>query len=308
MASARSIRLLFRRLVSTGRWALVIGCGPAAAGAAPPTARPATAGPPTASAAPAAVDRPSPEQIADDLRATSRGFGGLDDHIGPDAVRAIVSRLRAHPAAYLDVLRATYVDGPLSVDRHAALDLAAVLGELYSRAPARASDTARALSDRYRRALPGSAADVRRALERHIQALEVIEGGIDVPPARRATRQVPDEICPRTAPGRVDRPALMVRRECTCGETLSCRASVSNQTIRVEVLAASGACRDCTEAFTTCTLPDLAPSTTYSIAVELAGSGHVGARATGASGLLSLNDPCLRPLGPRGSSPGTSSR
>lgn len=213
----------------------------------------AAAIPPASAASP-----PSAGQVASDVRTAARGFVGLDDHIGAKAVDALVGRLHAYPSPYLDEIDATYVSGTVPFDQHASLFLPDVLAELQPAAPRRTFHVAEALASAYGNAavaIPRGPA--RQSLEDQARALEMIMRGIDVAPGAGWTPVTPDEICSGTAPGRVRRPALLVRRDCTCGEVLACRVSASGGTLRVETYAdpTQHRCRACTRASTTCTLP-----------------------------------------------------
>lgn len=264
-----------------------------------PRAGPHSAAPSSSGALSSNALATSSEQVAEDLRTTEHGFEGLDRR-SPKTVDAIVQRFHAHPRVYVDAIRTNYISRPIRAEEKATLSLADILGELYLLETKRSRGMAADLIGMYAASLgENSPQAVGAALRAKMADLELIEGGMDAAAETGSRLATPDEVCPRLLPGRVRRPALVVRRECTCGETLSCRTSLANDTLNVELSAVSHSCTDCTRAFTACTLPKLAPATSYKIAVA-PGPRVVGAFTTDHAGIF--GETCLRVV-PTGAGP-----
>lgn len=260
-------------------WAASLACS--SQGAPPPTA------PPSAATSAASPEPPRPDRVRADLRASERGFAGLD----PSAADAIVKRLHAYPEVYLDEFRGAYVEPLVQAEVHAQRSLADILGELRLVSPRRARRVAGELVHVVASTGPND------KLPPRIAELEVLAGGVDEATESGSSPADPDEVCGRRIPGRARRPGIMVRRDCTCGESMTCAITLANDTLTIASRATPHHCTDCTRAFTTCSLPTLAPSRSYKLA--LAGGRVVGTVVTDGSGVPRDDERCVRLTPPR---------
>ena len=78
---------------------------------------------------------------------------------------------------------------------------------------------------------------------------------------------------------------------------MTCTFALANDTLTIASRAMSHHCTDCTRAFTTCSLPALAPSKSYKLAI--AGGRVVGTVDTDGSGVPRDDERCFRVSPPR---------
>lgn len=252
---------------------------------APPSTVPASPTPPvptTPARGAKAPEAPGAERARADLSAAERGFGALD----PSLADAIEKRMHAYPETYLDEFRRAYVEPPATAEEHARRALADILGELRLASPRRVRRIAGELVLRVAGVGPNE------GLRARVADLEVLHGGVDEPVEEGSSPADPDEVCRARIPGRTRRPAVMVRRDCTCGETMTCTITLAGETLTVASRARSHHCTDCTRAFTTCSFPALAPTKTYKLAI--AGGRVVGTVVTDGSGSPRDDERCVR--------------
>lgn len=236
-----------------------------AAGSTPATAATATSPDPSRRWG----ERTPTRQVFEDLQLIVGG-NFAPDHIGPEAHAEVVARYEADPDIYLEAIFSTFVRGETDLVRHADLFIASFLGRLQPLAPERVADLAGRLRRSYDSILAGpSDIDARRRkrLSEQRDALVVLEGGIDRPLPEGAPEAKVDRVCATATPRGH---GLKLELDCTCGETLACRAEVHEGAIEIDArLDTSRApmCTDCYPTWTTCSIPQLDPKARVSVRV-----------------------------------------
>jgi len=237
--------------------------GPTTGSAAEPatttTAAPGTAAP--AAAAPAGAGCPDDDVNRNLMAMVSHGEA-LPDHVGPDAARAIFADLDRQPAAYLDRFECRYVT-PSPTPGYDSLLLAVPLWRLHKHDAARVAQLASRVNFRYEelsRTPPDPAVDPHFAqrIRERTATMSFLRDGLDVPPGPRWRTVTGFASCLTASPdGHTT--AIRVTRECSCGETLSCTATVGargNVELAVKYDPDSPAmCTDCYPTSTSCTVP-----------------------------------------------------
>lgn len=185
----------------------------------------------------------------------------LPDHVGPDAAREMFADLDRQPAAYLDRFECRFVT-PTPAHGYDSLLLAVPLWRLHKHDAARVTQLATRVVFRYdelSRTPPDPARDpyfAQRIRER-IATMTFIRDGLDVPTTATWRPVTAFTSCLTAAPDGTT--AIRVARECSCGETLSCNATVGvrgNLELVVKYDPDSPArCTDCYPTSTACTVP-----------------------------------------------------
>lgn len=227
------------------------------------TPRPADRSTATASA-PA---RPADPRVDAGLDALVSQGRVLPDHVGPEAARAIFDDLDRRPGAYLDRIEARFVT-PAPGPGYDSLLMAVPLWRLRRHDDARVRRIADRIVAHYRALERGPAraddpAFPRRLADRR-SAMELLRDGVDVVAGPR-WQVVPASELDVSVAGAPDATDLLrVTRACTCGQPLSCRASVVDGALHLDVRAdpdSRGVCTECYAVSTACTLPAGVPGT-----------------------------------------------
>lgn len=257
---------------STPRSVLLSLCLLACASSRPssPPARAADVAPgpsSTAASAPAvAASQPDPalDAVVDRNLMAILGQGtALPDHIGPDAAREVYAHLDQNPTRYLARLDARFAAlAPSAADTSLFYDV--LLWRLRDRDPAGTARLAMRARSRLQtlsaQTAPADDAGYRSRLARRLRGVRIILSGVDVEAGPRWRRVDADAVCVTAAPD--GRAVYFVTRSCTCGEPLSCRATVSASRVDIDLRLnpeAPGVCTDCYPGYAACTAPTLPP-------------------------------------------------
>ncbi len=266
-----------RRLSVVSVLVVLAGCGTTsrapAEHAPPPDSTAVEIDPPGAPMPPTAVPGcpadPASATADQNLLAMVSQGEALPDHVGPDAARAIFADLDREPARYLDRFECRFVSqspGP----GYDSLLLAVPLWRLRKHDRDRVELLASRVVYRYEelsRTPPDPSLDpsfAQRVAQR-VATMSFIRDGLDVATGPRWVKVPTAGFTACTTASPDGTAAIHVTRACTCGETLSCRATT----------AASGAlelavhydpdsparCTDCYPTSTSCTLPSPSPRT-----------------------------------------------
>ena len=190
----------------------------------------------------------------------------LPDHVGPDPAREIFADLDRDPATYLERFECRFL-APTPQPGFESLLLAVPLWRsrehdgdrvhrLASRAVLRYEELARTPPD------PAADPYFAQRLADRVSTMAFIRDGLDIPAGPRWRPVTDASICLTAAPDGTA--AIHVTRGCSCGETLSCTASVGARG-RLDVAVrydpdSPAMCTDCYPTSTSCTLPPAAPA------------------------------------------------
>jgi hypothetical protein len=235
----------------------------------PPPPAPATGSATAAAPAPTCPDDPASANADANLSAMVSHGEALPDHVGPDVAREMFADLERDPARYLDRFECRYL-APTPQHGFDSLLLSVPLWHLNKLDRARVQQLATRAVYRYeelsRTPPPDPAQDpyfAQRIRER-ISTMAFIRDGLDVPAGPRWIAVPADgfEQCLTASPDGTT--AIRVTRTCSCGETLSCTASLGARgalTVSVKYDPDSPAmCTDCYATSTSCAVPAATPT------------------------------------------------
>jgi hypothetical protein len=243
---------------------LAAACGTTATTPTPaPSNGSATASAVTVEPAPPRADGDCPDDpVHRNLLAMVSHGEALPDHVGPDAARQIFADVDRQPAAYLDRFECRFVT-PTPAAGYDSLLLAVPLWRLRKHDAARVALLASRVVFRYEehaRTPPDPAHDpyfAQRIRER-IATMSFLRDGLDVP-AGPTWRTVTDASACTTSTPDGRQTAIRVTRACSCGETLSCSATLGAGG-KLDIVTqfdpdSPAMCTDCYATHTSCSVP-----------------------------------------------------